>query len=366
MTMTEMAAEVRQDLAYAVRMLLLCFLFVMAPKANAQSALLVLPDMSQHARLTQRIGLTDLTVDYNRPLVAGRKIFGALVPYGEVWRAGANWNTTFQTTDSVTIDGHALPKGIYGLHIIPGESSWVVIFSRNSTSWGSFTYDSTEDALRVVVKPQTIPHQEVLTDSFDDPTPSTVALTMRWANVAVALHIGVDVPRLVAQSLRRQLRGRVQTEWQAWADAANYLLENSLSPDEALADATASIGIEDRFENEITKARALRALGRTAEAEATQAKALGMGDQRQVYTFARRLQRLGDQQAAIEIFRNDMRKHPGTVLSHQEGARVAVAEGNFEKAAAEVRLAIAGSAPGSRSALEGLLAQVEQHVDINR
>src|SRR5690349_10506162 len=160
-------------------------LVTLASSAKAQSALLALPDVSQHARVTQRIGLTDLTIDYSRPLVAGRKIFGGLQPFGEVWRAGANWNTTFQTTDSVTIDGHALAKGVYGVHIIPRETSWIIIFSKNATAWGSFTYDSTEDALRVFVKPQTIPHQEVLTYSFDDPTSNSVVLTMRWAEVAV-------------------------------------------------------------------------------------------------------------------------------------------------------------------------------------
>src|ERR1041385_3841517 len=97
-----------------------------AASADAQSALLTLPDLSQHARLTQRVGLTDITVDYHRPLVAGRKIFGALQPYGEVWRAGANYNTTFETTDSVRVEGRWLPNGIYGLHMIPGASSWVI------------------------------------------------------------------------------------------------------------------------------------------------------------------------------------------------------------------------------------------------
>jgi hypothetical protein len=350
----------------AIAAVILLGLIAPSAIADAQSAFLTLPDVSQHARVTQRIGLTDLTVDYSRPLVAGRKIFGGLQPYGEVWRAGANWNTTFQTTDSVIIDGHPLPKGIYGVHMIPGQTSWVIIFSRNATSWGSFSYDSTEDALRVVVHPQTIPHQEVLTYSFDDPTPSSVVLTMRWASVAVPVAITIDVPHLVAQSLRNQLRGRIQTEWQPYAEVANYLLENSLDPKEALDDAEASIRIEDRFENEITKVRALRALGRNTDADATQAKALNMGTQKQVYGFARNLQRVGDQRAAIEIFRNDMRKHPGTYLSHQEAARVAVFDGDYDKAAAEVRLAIAGSPPELHSALQGLLAEVQQHVDINR
>src|SRR6185312_14300703 len=197
--------------------------------------------------------------------------------------------TTLEVTDSVRVEGRPLAKGVYGVHMIPGASSWVVIFSSNSTSWGSFTYDSTEDALRVRVAPRTIPHQEALTYSFDDPTPTAVVVTMRWDDVAVPIRFDVDVPHIVAAKLRQQLRGRSQTEWQAWEEVANYFLANGLDSREALDDAERSVAIEDRFENEITKARALRALGRQRAADSAQAKAIAMGNQSQVYGFARTL-----------------------------------------------------------------------------
>jgi Protein of unknown function (DUF2911) len=337
-----------------------------AASADAQSALLTLPDLSQHARVTQRIGLTDITIDYHRPLVAGRKIFGALQPYGEVWRAGANYNTTIEVSDSLRVEGKLLPKGVYGLHMIPGASSWVIIFSKNSTSWGSFTYDSTEDALRVRVTPQTIPHVEVLTYSFDDPKPSSVILTMRWEDVAVPMRLGIDTPHLVAQKLRLQLRGRVQTEWQPWEEVANYLLENSLDATEALRDADQSIQIEDRFENEMTRARALRALGQAAGADSTQSRAIAMGSQPQVYSFARTLQRLGQQRAALEIFLQDSRKHPGTWTSHLESARLAVAASDYPLAVRETQAAIALAAPAMKGPLQEVLTQLQKGVDINR
>lgn len=347
-------------------LLSLLALAAQAPVAAAQSAMLTLPDVSQHARITQRIGLTDITIDYHRPLVAGRKIFGGLVPYGQVWRAGADYNTTIELTDSVRVDGHPLARGIYGLHMIPGESSWVIIFSKNSTSWGSFYYDSTEDALRVTVRPRPIPQKEVLTYDFDDPSATSVTVAMRWDRVAVPFTIDIDVPHLVARSLRNQLRGRAGSEWQAHEEVANYLLENALDPHEALGDAEQSIEIEDRFENEITKARALRALGRTEEARATQAKAIAMGNQRQVHEFARGLQRLGQQRMALEIYRYDVKKYPGTALSHEEAARLAVAAGDFDSAAAEVTLAIASAPSPRKGDLQIMLAQVRDHVDINR
>src|SRR6266702_600657 len=151
--------------------------------AEAQSAILDLPRVSQHARSSQRIGITDITIDYHRPLVSGRKVFGGLQAYGKVWRAGANENPSFEVSDPVTIDGHPLTKGTYGLHMIPGESSWIIIFSKNSTSWGSFTYDQDEDALRVNLVPRTIQSQEALSYDFDDPKPDSVMATMRWETV---------------------------------------------------------------------------------------------------------------------------------------------------------------------------------------
>src|SRR5262245_60573066 len=89
--------------------------------SRAQSAILNLPRASQHARVLQRIGLVDITVDYHRPLVAGRRIFGGLQAFGEVWRAGANENTTIELSDDVTVDGHPVAKGVYGLHMIPRD-----------------------------------------------------------------------------------------------------------------------------------------------------------------------------------------------------------------------------------------------------
>lgn len=346
--------------------LLIIGLVARGPGANAQSAMLKLPDVSQRARATQRIGLTDITIEYHRPLVAGRTIFGGLEPYGRVWRAGANYNTTIEFTDPVSVEGHPIAKGVYGLHMIPGESSWVVIFSRNSTSWGSFSYDSTEDALRVTVRPQPAAPHEVLTYDFDDPTPRSVVVSMHWDRVAVPFRVDVDVPHLVAQSLRNQLRDRAQSEWQAWEEAANYLLENGLGADEALRFADESIQIEDRFENEITKARALTALGRTDEARAVQAKALATGTQRQVYAFGRGLQRLGQQDAALTIYRADIKRDPSSWIAHQEAARVAVAARDFDTAVKELRLALGVAPPGAKASLADLLTQVQHRIDINR
>src|SRR5947207_3196085 len=111
-----------------------------------------LPDVSQAAEVKQRIALTDITINYHRPLVNGRKIWGALVPYGKVWRAGANENTTIEFSDPVSVEGQPLPKGTYGLHMIPNPDSWTVIFSKTNAASGSYSYKQDEDAVRVNVK----------------------------------------------------------------------------------------------------------------------------------------------------------------------------------------------------------------------
>jgi hypothetical protein len=350
----------------ALLLVLAAGLFCECHPAGAQSALLNIPRQSQHARVVQRIGITDIAIDYSRPLARGRKVFGGLEPDGKVWRAGANENTTIEFTDAVTIEGQPLAKGIYGLHIIPNEDAWIMIFSRNATSWGSFSYDAGEDALRVTVKPQAIPHEEVLTYSFDDLTANSAVITLCWDTAAVPMKVEVDTPHIVEASLRNQLRGRIKFEWQAWQEAANYLLNNRLDPNEALQYANSSIDIEDHFENEITKSRALTALGRGSDAQAARDKAIAMGTQSQIHDYARVLLSSGQKDEAIEIFRRNIAKDPNTWIAHTEQARIAVARQDFDTAGKEIELAHAVAPEPIKSQLEALAGQVKNKIDINQ
>jgi tetratricopeptide (TPR) repeat protein len=334
--------------------------------AAGQSAMLNLPRVSQHAEVMQRVGITDITIDYARPLAHGRKIFGGLAPYGKMWRAGANENTTIAFSDPVTINGQALAKGTYGVHMIPGESSWIVIFSRNWTSWGSFTYDQAEDALRITVKPQTIPDQDVLSYAIDDPTLTSAVVTMRWEKVAVSFTVGVNTPEVVAVSLRNQLRGRAQFEWEPWSEAATYLLENHLSAEEALKYAQTSIDNEDRFENEYVKARVLTALGRKDEAKAARDRAIQMGTQLQIQSYGRGLQTQGHYEEALDLFRDNIKKDPNSWIAHNEAARIAVAQGDYDTALKEMKLALSVAPETFRGQINRLITQLENKVDINK
>src|SRR5271156_1998508 len=247
-------------------LVLLSGLLALAGLCQAQGIMLDLPLQSQHAVITQRLGLTDITINYHRPLVNDRPVWGKLVPYGQVWRAGANENTTVTFTDPVTIEGQPLDKGTYGLHMIPGENQWTVIFSKMSTAWGSFSYKQDEDALRVTVKPLTAELHDALTYDFDDVKPDSTVVTLRWEKVAVPFKVAVNVDDIVKAGIPRQIRGLNQYYWEGWDDAAGYFLSTKKNLDEALKDEDQSIHTEERFDNVMNKSRILEAMGRNDDA----------------------------------------------------------------------------------------------------
>jgi tetratricopeptide (TPR) repeat protein len=325
-----------------------------------------LPRDSQHARISQRIGITDITINYHRPLVKGRKVWGGLVPYGQVWRAGANENTTITFTDPVTIEGKALPKGTYGLHMLPTENEWTVIFSKTSTAWGSFTYKEADDALRVTVKPQSAEMKEALAYEVDNVTPNSAVITLRWEKLAVPFKVDVNTHDVVAASLHNQLVGLSQYTWEGWDDAANYLLAEKYDLDEALKYEDRSIGVEERFDNLLTKARVLDALNRKDEATVARNKALGMANVVQLHSYGRQLQVQGQQDQAFEIFRVNIKKNPTHWTAHNEAARMACAKGDFDTAVKEMKLASAAAPDQFKSALDGFTKRLEAKEDINK
>jgi len=156
------------------------------------------PRKSLRASVSQTIGTdTEITIVFGRPGVKGRTIWGDLIPMGMAkrdnksipWRAGADENTTIEFSKDVTVEGKDLKAGKYGLHMIPGEKEWVVIFSKTSDSWGSYSYDEANDALRVTVKPLDAPHQEWLTYGFDDLAGTSGTAYLHWEMVKVPFKI---------------------------------------------------------------------------------------------------------------------------------------------------------------------------------
>jgi tetratricopeptide (TPR) repeat protein len=340
--------------------------FCPAQTATGETLMLTLPRQSQHALITQRIGLTDITINYHRPLANGRQIWGKVVPYGQVWRAGANENTTIAFSDPVTIEGQALDKGTYGLHMIPGENEWTVIFSKNSTSWGSFAYKEDEDALRVKVKPQTADAHDALAYDFDDVKPNATVVTMRWDKVAVPFKVEVNVNELVTASIHRQLHGLNQYYWEGWDDAAGYFLANKINLDDALKYEDQSIQSEERYDNVLNKSRILEALGRNEDAKVFRSKALDIASPLQLYFYARQLQGQKKQDEALAVFRSTAKKFPDYWTSHMGLARVYSAQGDFDNAVKEVKLSLTGAPDSNKANLENYVKRLQAKEDINR
>jgi tetratricopeptide (TPR) repeat protein len=349
-----------------LRVFLFCLLIAMSGVSPAQSFVLDLPLQSQRAQISQRIGITDITISYHRQLVNDRKVWDALVPYGKVWRAGANENTTITFSDPVQVEGKPLDKGSYGLHMIPAAGEWTIIFSKNSTSWGSFTYDEKEDALRVTVKPKAADIHNALTYDFDDLQKDSAVVELEWEKIAVPFKVSVDVHDVVQASLKRQLRNLSQYTWMSGDEAANYLLAEKIAPDEALAYVNKSIENEDRYDNELTKSKVLTALNRKDEAAAAQKKALDMASPLQIHFFARGLQGEKRNEEAFAIFRENAKRHPDQWFVHSGLARMYCSQGKFDDAAKEMKLALAGAPDTQKSYVDGLVKRLEAKQDINQ
>ncbi|MGH9742656.1 MAG: DUF2911 domain-containing protein [Candidatus Acidiferrum sp.] len=335
-------------------------------KNGSQATELNLPTLSPRATVTQRIGLTDVTIVYHEPLVGGREIWGKVVPYGKVWRAGANENTTISFSDDVSVEGKALPAGTYGLHTTPDKEQWTIIFSKNSTSWGSFSYDEKEDALRVSVKPRAAEFQEALAYTFDDIKPDSAAATLRWEKLAVPFHISVDINAVALRSIRNQLRSTGGFTWAGYDEAANWCLDNNYNLEGALKWEDTSIQNESRFENWETKSRIFAAMGRQDDAEKALTQALDKASALQLYVYARGLQRQGNAKRAFELYPLVPKKDANHWLSHLALARVDSNSGDFSAAIKEMNEAITGAPDQQKPFLQPLLKRLEAKEDINK
>jgi hypothetical protein len=340
--------------------------FCHAQTATGETLMLDLPRQSQHAVIMQRIGITDITINYHRPLANGRQVWGKLVPFGQVWRAGANENTIITFTDPVTIEGQPLDKGTYGIHMIPAENQWIVIFSKDSRDWGSFSYKQEDDALRVTVKPQTAELHDALTYDFDDVKADSTVVTLRWDKVAVPFKVAVKVNDIVTASIHRQVHGLNQYYWEGWDDAAGYFLANKINLDEALKDEDQSIQAEERFDNLLSKSKILEAMGRKDDATAFRSKALDRGSALQLYFYARQLQGEKKQEEAFAVYRSNAKKFPDYWTSHLGLARVYSGQGDFDNAVKEVQTSLTTAPDSNKTNLQNYVKRLQSKDDINR
>jgi hypothetical protein len=238
---------------------------------------LKLPRPSPKAVLSQTIGLTDFTVTYSRPGVKGRKIWGGLVPYGEVWRTGANEATSFVTTGEATIAGRKLPAGEYSLYTIPGETEWTMIISTEKGAWGSFTYDKAKDASRLTVKPAAAPHEEWMRFTFENLAPSSGDLVLHWEKLQLSIPIEVATHDQAMANIHAAMAEMKADDSQTPYRSAQYCFNAGVNLDEAMTWAEQSVARKAGFFNLSLLADMKMKAGNTKDAIATAERALKVG-----------------------------------------------------------------------------------------
>ncbi len=328
-----------------------------APALLAQAPPLVLPKQSPRASVSQTVGLTTIGLTYDRPAVTGRQVWGALVPFDSVWRAGANENTVLELSSPARIGGQALGAGRYGLHMIPTKGDWTIILSRQANAWGSFSYDPKEDALRFTATPAPGEMHERLTYTFDDPTDSAVVLTLRWEKLAVPFTIGVDTKTVVTDSLREQLRGLGRFFWQPWSQAAAWCAANGVNLEEATAWADKSIAMNENFTNQRVKAALLVQRGDETGAKAAAQRSLAIATEAEVNTYGYLLMGQGKVDSALVIFRKNTKDYPKSWNTYDSLAEAYAKKGDKKLAIQNYSKALAMTQdPAQKQRIQGALA----------
>jgi tetratricopeptide (TPR) repeat protein len=231
---------------------------------SAAGAEIKLPQASPGASVKTVVGTTDVTVEYHRPGVKGRKIWGELVPYGQVWRLGANNATTITFADPVKVQGHEVPAGTYGLFAIPGQDKWTLILNKQPEQWGAYFYKAEEDLLRFDVQPQTGPFTEWMVFQMTPAGNGKAVVEMAWENLRVPFTVEVDADAMTWKSIDDALAGT--PDWAAYQTAAHWALEKDQRLAEAMTWIDKAISLQESFWNHETKARLLQKAGKTDEA----------------------------------------------------------------------------------------------------
>ncbi|HXV65512.1 MAG TPA: DUF2911 domain-containing protein [Vicinamibacteria bacterium] len=244
---------------------------------DASSAQLQLPRPSQKAQVMQTVGLTDVTINYSRPGVKGRVIWGELVPYDKVWRTGANEATIITFSTVVKVNGQALPAGTYSIHTIPTKSDWTVIFNKKAEQWGSYSYDEKDDALRIQVKAQPHEFTEWMAFSLPNIAVDKATVALDWEKLRVPFEIQVETIDHALASARAAMASLAADDQQTAFRCASFAFDNNVAPDEARQWVDKSISIKETWLNLRLKANMMAKEGKTAEAIQFGEKAIAVG-----------------------------------------------------------------------------------------
>ncbi|HMW34751.1 MAG TPA: DUF2911 domain-containing protein [bacterium] len=340
---------------------------------------------SKKASVSELIGLTNVTVEYYRPAVNGRegKIWGNIVHYGFAdlgfgttkaapWRAGANDNTTIEFTTPVFIEGKPLPAGKYGFFIAMSETKATLIFSKYNTAWGSFYYDPKDDALRVDVPViKTAESVERLKYEFSDQTDDSAVLSLLWEKVKIPFKVSIDAKKEQIEVFRKAFNSaKFYVYWQNMHAAANYCLVNNINLEEGMGWSERSINDffgEANFSTLSTYAGFLEKFNRKKEADSVMQKAFPLGTALQIYSYARSLTKMKENQKAYEVFKIGYDKYPNDPNIILGMARGNAAIGNINEALNFCEKALTLFAdPSSTGIIKKMMEDLKAGKDINK
>ena len=339
---------------------------------------------NKKASVTERIGLTDVSIHYDRPGVKGRegKIWGQLVYTGFTdqgfgsskaapWRAGANENTTIEFSTPVKIEGQNLPAGKYGFFVAYGPDETTLIFSNNSGSWGSYFYNEEEDALRVKVKPVAINQSvEWLRYQFLDETENTATVALEWERLRIPFKVEVDYVKSQLESFRNELRTEKGFIWMSWNQAATWCLQKNVNLEQALAwsDSATSMnfGGDKAFAAWSTKSQLLEKLGRDAEAGEIMKKTMAFASVNEIHQYGRQLVAQKKYKEALDVFKTNFQKNPNQFTTLVGLARGYSANADYKNALKYANLALPLVPDNNnKNSLAGMIEKLKAGKDVN-
>lgn len=277
---------------------------------------------SPGATASQTIGISTVTVNYSRPAVKGRAIWGDLVPYGwnvqnfgtqvsAPWRAGANENTVIEFSHNATVEGRPVPAGKYGLFFtINQDNTGEVILSKDYQSWGSFFYEPANDQVRAKIQVRTHAMTELLTYDFVNLTKNSGELVLNWENKQFPVLIEFAVDEIVMANAQAQLKGTTGFTWQGFSSAANYALANGVNPEQGVKWADQAITMNKNFNTLSVKAGLLEQMQKPAEAEKVMNDAIAVATEAELNAYGYQMSGQGNHEKAIHIFKVMVEKHP--------------------------------------------------------
>ena len=363
-----------------------CCIFTCIQFCNAQ---MDLPPSGGNPRamISEEVGITSITIKYARPDVNKRegKIWGDgnLVTYGfsttnfitnkpsSPWRAGANENTTIEFSTDVTVEGKPLAAGKYGFFIAVGKEESTLIFSKNSTSWGSFFYDDKEDVLRVTIKQKTNEQLvEWMKFEFLNETMNSATIALAWEKWIFPFTVETDLNKQQAIIFGNELKSDKGFDWKPWAQAAEWSADNNTHLEEGLqwADYAVSgqyIG-EKNFRTLSDKARLLNMTGKTAEADALMKEAITYGNMSEVHGYARQLMKAKKTKEAAALFKANYKKYPNQFTTNMGMVRALSSEQNDKEAVKYANAALAQAPdPNNKALVEGIIVQLKAGKDVS-